>query len=197
VRKPENRKPRGRKALDGPILRGGDVDDRPIVRPVGLPGKSEDERFRDPLVRLSDFLDEIEVHCPRCSGRASVLPAPQGPGAPRSQWTRRSVSCLLCGYSAYLPKPEDDQVVIRLGGCGDSFSGLPLWLAAECRGRVLWAYNTAHLDFLEAFVSAQLRERGPILGSMSLVERLPAWIKDAKNRDDVIRAIHRLRAKAA
>jgi hypothetical protein len=32
---------------------------------------------------------------------------------------------------------------------------------------------------------------------MSMVERLPAWIKDAKHRDDVISAIHRLRAKAA
>ena len=90
--------------------------------------------------------------------------------------------CPVCSYQA---------------DSGDSFFGLPLWLTTECRGHTLWAYNTAHLDLLEAFVSAQLRERGPILGSMSLVERLPALIKDAKNRDDVIRAIHRLRAKAA
>jgi hypothetical protein len=88
---------------------------------------------------------------------------------------------------------ENDRMVISLGGGGDAYFGLPLWLTTDCRGHVLWAYNIAHLDLLEAFVSAQLRERGPILGSMSLVERLHAWIKDAKNRDDVIRAIHRLR----
>jgi hypothetical protein len=70
-------------------------------------------------------------------------------------------------------------MVISLGGGGDAYFGLPLWLTTDCRGHVLWAYNIAHLDLLEAFVSAQLRERGPILGSMSLVERLHAWIKDA------------------
>jgi hypothetical protein len=30
-----------------------------------------------------------------------------------------------------------------------------------------------------------------------MVERLPAWIKDAKHRDDVVSAIHRLRVMAA
>ena len=31
---------------------------------------------------------------------------------------------------------------------------------------------------------------------MTMVERLPAWLKSAKNRDHVLRAITRLRAMA-
>lgn len=79
----------------------------------------------------------------------------------------------------------------------DPYFGTPLWLATDCRGHVLWAYNTAHLDLLEAYVSAQLRERGSIPGSMSLVERLPAWIKDGRHRSEVLSGIRRLRVIAA
>jgi hypothetical protein len=162
-----------------------------------LAGRLDDERFRDPLVRLWEFLDEILVRCPRCGRRASVLPAPQTAGVSRRPCTRRSVSCLTCSYSAHVPGPKGSRGTISLGGCSDAYFGLPLWLTTECRGHVLWAYNTEHLDLLEAFVSARLRERGPIPGTMSMVERLPAWIKDAKHRDDVVSAIHRLRAMAA
>lgn len=37
-------------------------------------------------------------------------------------------------------------------------------------------------------------ERGPVPGSMSMVERLPAWLKSAKNRGAVLRGIRRLRS---
>ena len=55
----------------------------------------------------------------------------------------------------------------------------------------MWAYNVRHLDLLEAYVAAKLRERGePVPGApMSLVERLPAWLKAAKNRAEVLRTI--------
>ncbi|MEV6371362.1 hypothetical protein AB0L86_31220 [Micromonospora musae] len=59
---------------------------------------------------------------------------------------------------------------------------------------MLWAYNAEHLDLLEAYVSARLRERGRDMGGQTLVERLPAWIKDGKHRADVLDGIRRLRA---
>jgi hypothetical protein len=51
-----------------------------------------------------------------------------------------------------------------------------------------------HLDFLEDYVAARLRERVPIPGSMSMVERLPAWLKSADHREEMLRAIAKLRA---
>jgi hypothetical protein len=59
---------------------------------------------------------------------------------------------------------------------------------------VLWAYNAEHLNVLEEYVSAHLRERGHSVTHMTMLERLPKWIKDAKHRDEVLRAIGRLRA---
>ena len=48
-------------------------------------------------------------------------------------------------------------------------------------------------DFLERYVSADLRERTPN-ANRSMASRLPRWIKSAKHRDEVMRAIRRLRA---
>jgi hypothetical protein len=87
-------------------------------------------------------------------------------------------------------------IAVEFGGPADPYFGTPLWLATDCRGHVLWAYNAEHLDLLEAYVSARLRERGSIPGSMSLVERLPAWIKDGRHRSEVLSGLRRLRAMA-
>jgi hypothetical protein len=75
------------------------------------------------------------------------------------------------------------------------FRGLELWLRTPCEGRVLWAYDAAHLDFLERYVAAGLREQEP--GNTSLASRLPAWIKSRKNRAAVGRGLKRLRAMLA
>jgi hypothetical protein len=86
------------------------------------------------------------------------------------------------------------------GASVDPYFRLPVWLQAECCAHVLWAYNGRHLDLLESYVVARLRERGAVAvpyvrpAPMSLVERLPAWLKSAKNRDEVLRSIRRLRS---
>ncbi|MFS0702903.1 hypothetical protein AB6N23_00130 [Cellulomonas sp. 179-A 9B4 NHS] len=72
------------------------------------------------------------------------------------------------------------------------FRGLDLWLQTPCEGHVLWAYDAAHLDFLERYVAAGLREQEP--GNSSLASRLPAWVKSRKNRHAVARGLQRLRA---
>lgn len=84
---------------------------------------------------------------------------------------------------------------VVLGRSGRSVFGLPLWLTVQCcGGKTLWALNRTHLDLLQEYVGARLRERGPQPGGMTLVARLPNWLKAAGNRDEVLRAISRLRA---
>ncbi|GEC05780.1 hypothetical protein SSP24_34350 [Streptomyces spinoverrucosus] len=85
------------------------------------------------------------------------------------------------------------------GGTGqpatDPYFGLPLWLQVETRHGWLWAYNLEHLDVIRRFVQASLRERAPSYETgprMTLVARLPAWIKRAKNRDEMLRAVSRI-----
>lgn len=80
----------------------------------------------------------------------------------------------------------------------DWYFHIPLWLQTPCCGEVLWAYNEEHLAFLEAFVAAKQRtsvrdEYG--WSNRSLMNRLPLWVKQAKNCDEVLRGLGRLREK--
>lgn len=72
--------------------------------------------------------------------------------------------------------------------------GLDLWLQTPCRGHVLWAYDAEHLDFLERYVRAALREREPNRNA-GLASRLPGWLKSAKNRHAVLAACATLRKR--
>jgi hypothetical protein len=56
--------------------------------------------------------------------------------------------------------------------------------------------NVAHLDLIEAYLAANLRDRQLNRTQMSLLERLPAWIKTGKNRRQLIAVIGRLRRAA-
>ncbi|MGI5171658.1 hypothetical protein ACQEU3_45665 [Spirillospora sp. CA-253888] len=42
----------------------------------------------------------------------------------------------------------------------------PLWLQRSCCGHVLWAYNVRHLDLLESYAAAKLREGRTVSRSM-------------------------------
>jgi hypothetical protein len=103
---------------------------------------------------------------------------------------RRRLRCGGCGY--FKDETVGSAVV---GGPVDPFFQRPVWLRASCCGHVLWVYNVRHLDLLEAYVGAKLRERGDRVAwaPASLVERLPTWLKVAKNRDEILRTIGRLR----
>ncbi|AYF32149.1 hypothetical protein CSH63_32860 [Micromonospora tulbaghiae] len=159
-------------------------------------------RFRDPRNWLGGLAaGEVLVRCPRCAERASVLPCPEeADGTRHDVWLRRRLSCLGCAYTALWEAPRlanNARAFPEFSGPNDPYFGQPLWLSIECRGRVLWAYNAEHLDLLEAYVSAQLRERGQYMGSQTLVERLPAWVKEGRHRAEVRGAIGQLRATLA
>ena len=169
---------------------------------MGSAGDADTARFRDPLLRLPCFSGEILVRCPRCDARASIRPEPRPETCSHPHpFTPRRLTCPSCGLADRwtMPRSADGRhgEQPEFGGPDDPYFGIPLWLATDCRGHVLWAYNAEHLDLLERYVSARLRERGSIPGSMSLVERLPAWIKDSSHRRDVLSGIRRLRVLAS
>jgi hypothetical protein len=73
---------------------------------------------------------------------------------------------------------------------------LPLWLQTDCCGHTLWSYNDKHLSFIEAYVSAELRERSADeygWSNRSLASRLPQWIKSGKHRDQILKAISKMK----
>ncbi|MFI9722472.1 hypothetical protein ACIHFE_22905 [Streptomyces sp. NPDC052396] len=145
-------------------------------------------RFRDPQVTRFGFQAPVLVRCPRCEGMARVA----GLGGVRR------LSCVGCGLSRAWTRRI---ARFRWGTAEpmtDPFFDLPLWLQTRTRHGWLWAFNEEHLTLLHDYVRASLRE-GPPLGDLgrrngTLVSRLPRWIKEGKNREEMLRAIERIRA---
>ena len=150
-------------------------------------------RFLDPLIQLWQLTDTVLVRCPACGGCALVLrdfdTAERVPEISGALSGRRRLRCRACGFCK-----DEFFSEFLFGGPVDPFFRLPLWLQTDCRGHVLWAYNVEHLNLLESYVAARLRERRAVPGSLSMLARRPAWVKSAKNRDEVLRVIGRMRA---
>lgn len=134
--------------------------------------------------------DQVLVRCPKCDSRAVI--------DDRSGSSR--ITCGSCGYMQETEPKTRGVYVPYLGYPRYSWSAgpSPLWLETECcGGEVLWALNQQHLDYLEAFVRSTDRTRQfpSVPGNRQPADKLPTWIKTRKNRDEVLRAIGRLRAK--
>ncbi|GGX35134.1 hypothetical protein [Streptomyces noursei] len=156
--------------------------------------------FRAPQLKKEAFVDTILVRCPRCAEVAHVIPVPgvSESDAP-SMYVRRSLVCRSCGLSRTHPGRG---LVFGFGAepITDPSFDVPLWLQTETRHGPLWAYDLEHLQLIGQFVQASLRERAPWYetgGKMTFLARLPAWIKQAENRAEVLRAIDRMRGSPA
>lgn len=148
------------------------------------------KRFFENGERIYDFGEEFLVVCPKCAAMAKVVRKEIGSDKLNKKLSAaRRVFCLSCPYRNVWNGGE-----IAVGASFDWYFRLPLWLQISCGGETLWAYNEKHLEFIERYVAAKIRDRTPNTNK-SLASRLPQWIKAAKNRDEVLRAIGRLKNK--
>ena len=161
------------------------------------------EQFFDKSESIYEFSDEFLIVCPKCVLMAKVLPVDNSEilGA-------RKLICSNCGYSKptniskssggiasiEFSRERNTQSYIVIGGAFDWYFRELLWLQIECCGETLWAYNEKHLSFIENYVAAKIRARTPNTNK-SVASRLPQWIKSAKNRDEILKAIGKLREK--
>lgn len=158
------------------------------ARPTRKQGSSMTRRFRDPGRQIYHFDDLFLVRCPQCAHCATVTRVQM---AHDSTPPLARIVCLACGYS------KDSQ---EAGFCGegpvDGYFGLPLWLQIPCCGHTLWAFNTRHLELVEQFVAASLREKSGMAWAhlgYTLVDRLPEWIQRGNNRAAILHCIAKLR----
>jgi hypothetical protein len=77
-------------------------------------------------------------------------------------------------------------------GLNDPVFGLRLWYQIEVKEELLWAYNERHLAEIKAYVASALRERTTTRYKMTMVEKLPEFIKLAKNREEILKAIEKM-----
>lgn len=146
------------------------------------------ERFidhGDPIYSL--IQDPVDVHCPSCDARATLVPLDD----PRtSRIVRRRLACGDCGFV----RDHDGHAVAYFADGRDPCFANPLWHRKRTPKGLIWAYHRAHLEMLRAYVAASERERSqnPTWHNHSYVSRLPAWIKAAKNREAVVKALDQL-----
>jgi len=135
--------------------------------------------------------DPTLVVCPKCNKLGKVFPASQQPSLGYSM----KFICTNCSFSnekttterCFYWNDEDPS---------DSYFQYPLWLKRSCCGHSLWVFNKRHLEFLEGYVGAELRERKKNesgWANSSLASRLPKWIKIAKNRIKIMAGLKKVR----
>ena len=155
-------------------------------------------RFRDPRRTVYDFVGDVLVCCPRCGRVAHVTPVPGHDYGPHYRYMPpRRLVCGSCGLTRTTDKRWAAFPRGTVTQATDPYFDLPLRLQIATRHGWLWAYNLEHLDLIRRYVQAPLRERAPWYDhgqKMTLTARLPRWIKTAKHRDEMLRAVDRLRA---
>lgn len=93
-------------------------------------------------------------------------------------------------------KPKIEEVVFEFHADGNSqterWFNTELWYQKEIGSNVFWAYNLDHIDYLLRFIQANLRERNSKMnGGGTMVARLPMFVKEAKNRDKLLKIIEK------
>ncbi|MBW8361474.1 MAG: hypothetical protein K0M56_04730 [Kaistella sp.] len=146
-----------------------------------------DHRFQDQQYRLSDFQQEVAVICPVCTKKATAK-------ADYEAQTVRLI-CTHCGHHR-----EVSNCLTTFGirahyrTAAHVYLDLPLWYETSFKNEVFWAYNEAHLLYLEQYIGAKLREHKDRT-YFTVLEKLPKFYHDSKNRDALLKIISKLKNK--
>lgn len=161
------------------------VNERTGERTVIKARSEATPRCLDDRKCLCAYSDPILINCPQCCA-PGILKLSAETFAERGWQGRRFFGCTICGHT-FNWKPR---LIIHSGRNWNEV--LPLALQTPCCGQTLWAFNDKHLDAIERYTAALIRERVGC-SNASLASRLPQWIKSAKNRETVLKAIRKLR----
>lgn len=148
---------------------------------------TDDIRFQDQNLRLSDFNNEVIVECPECTRKATATISSDAEYA--------SLLCNCCGYNK---RASNSQTVgnskVQIGLAAHQFFGAKLWLIAPFKGDVFFAYNYTHLEYLESYIVSKLREHKDRT-HFTLLEKLPKFYHEGKNREALLKIIEKLKRK--
>lgn len=144
-------------------------------------------RFRDEQKRLSDFNKEVWVICPSCACKAIAVVNDVNKIA--------RMFCSACGYNKEVSTMLDEHTELKTAA--HVYFDVPLWLLLPFRSKeVFFAYNGEHLAYLEQYIAAGIREHHDRT-HFTLLEKLPKFYHDAKNRTTLLKLIRKLKEKSA
>lgn len=141
-------------------------------------------RFNDENKTLFDFSDEVWVACPACTKRAIARAD--------YQLNKARLFCVHCGYNKELSTVIAKNITVNQPA--HLFFAAELWLQAPFKNELFMAYNGKHLEYLEQYISAKLREHKE-RDHFTLLEKLPKFYSKAQNREGLLKIIAKLKAK--
>jgi hypothetical protein len=128
--------------------------------------------------------------CGHC-GHQWLRAALREDGFPHAAHEEVQVTCPACSHECAVTLKVERRV--PHDRAIDPHFGLPLLLLASTRHGQVWAYNVRHLKELQSYIAAKLRERRGV-GNSTMFSRLPAWMKVAKHRSELLKVLSRLSA---
>lgn len=142
-----------------------------------------------------DFMDKIDVVCPRCKGHGIIKTL-------SAEDKKIRFICEECGLIKDKKKNGKIFFTNKARFNESAMEGnfnLPLWYQINVGVNLLSALNMRHLNFLENYISDTLRERqereGKGWSNKSIQSRMPRWMIDSKNRELIIKKIRKLKEK--
>lgn len=143
-------------------------------------------RFEDENLVLADFFNEVLVVCKACAKKAVATT--------NIETKKIRLFCVHCGYNKEAYAEVDQHTFIIKPA--NQFFDAELWLQSDFKKERFWAYNDKHLDYLERYISATLREHKE-RGHFTLLEKLPKFYHEAKNREGLLKIITKLKNKSS
>ena len=144
-------------------------------------------RFTDENKRLTEFQNDVLVKCPNCEKKAVAKADYENQKA--------RLFCTNCGYNK---ENSTETAVFGVTGnwklAAHEYFGAALWLQYQFKNDTFWVYNYEHLSYLEQYISATLREHKD-RSHFTLLEKLPKFYHEAKNRDTLLKIIEKLKVK--
>jgi endogenous inhibitor of DNA gyrase (YacG/DUF329 family) len=122
----------------------------------------------------------------------------------KAQWGQKvlRVSCPYCGNGQNcavqkIEKPFPDHRYERVENGIEPFFGYPLYYQTALDGKTIWALHRKHLLYLIDYIEADLRETPEqsyqdFCGTATHPDMLPKFIKQAKNRETIVKLLKRL-----
>lgn len=144
---------------------------------------NQTNRFQDENLLPSDFYQEVCVVCSSCAKKAIAKV--------NFETKTARLLCLHCGCN------KETTTAIKYGTintAANHYFQAELWLKAPFKNDVFWAYNDKHLAYLERYISATIREHKDRTG-FTLLEKLPKFYHEAKNRESLLKIITKLKSK--
>lgn len=149
--------------------------------------EQEPKRFQDKNYRISEFYKDVVVHCLGCNNKAIATV--------NFETKTAKLICTSCGYS------KQENIYINIANqtptmqtAAHLYFGAKLWLQLPFKNEIVWAYNYQHLDYLEAYIAATIRESNNRT-HFTLLEKLPKFYHDAKNRIALLKLMEKLKEK--